>query len=91
VGRRTNNELILFDDEQRESWIVYPPRSAYAFLGLRRSGPDVAVVEHHPWQPFAEPRDHLLDPRTACQTDGADCPARAAVEAAARLGYNPFS
>ena len=91
VGRRTDNELILFDELERESWIIYPPRSAYAFVAARRPAPEVVIVEQHPWQPYTEPQDHPLDVRAACRLHGGACGAQVAIEAAARLGYNPFS
>src|SRR5262249_53005850 len=47
VKRRTDNELILFVEERRESWIVYPPRSQYEFL--ERPNALTVLVEHHPW------------------------------------------
>jgi hypothetical protein len=90
IGRQTDNELILFDEAGQTSWIVYPPRSAYAFLAARRPAPDVVVVEHHPWQPYSPPLDHPIDARAACRLHGPACVAQAAIEAAARLGYDPF-
>jgi hypothetical protein len=90
VARRTDNELILFHEAEQASWIVYPPRSAYAFLAARRPSAGVVVVEHHPWQPYSAAEDHLVDARAACQQHGFDCPAQAAIEAAARVGYDPF-
>jgi hypothetical protein len=90
VGRFSDNELILFDEGARESWIVYPPSSAYAFLARRRSSAAIALVEHHPWAPFVVPMDHQLHPRDACLVHGAACPANEALQAAIDLGFNPF-
>jgi hypothetical protein len=90
VGRFNDNELILFDEGARVSWIVYPPRSAYAFLARRRSSASIALVEHHPWAPLSVPVDHQLHPRDACLVHGADCPANEALQAAVGLGFNPF-
>jgi hypothetical protein len=91
VGRRTDNELILFDQAASESWIVYPPRSAYEFLRMRRRSASTTVVEHHPWSAFVSPVDHLIDARNGCLEHGLDCPAQAAIAAVVRLGYDPFA
>lgn len=91
IGRRTDNELILFDKERSESWIVYPPRSAYEFLGSRRPQSTSTVVEHHPWDAFISPVDHVIDPRSGCLAHGLACPAQATIATAVRLGYDPFS
>ena len=90
VGRYSDNELVLFDTERQESWIIYPPRSAYDFLGLRRPSPRVTVVEHHPWAPYSATRDHHVEARDACLLHGLRCPANAAVQAAVDLGFDPF-
>lgn len=91
VGRFSDNELVLFDEAAQESWIVYPPRSAYDFLHLRRTSKDVTLVEHHPWAPFARIDDHQLRPQTGCAKHGLACPANEAIEAAANLDFDPFS
>jgi hypothetical protein len=31
IARWNDNELIFFDHERRESWIIYPPRTSYSF------------------------------------------------------------
>ena len=91
IGRFTDNELILFDEQARVSWIVYPPRSGYQFLRLRRASSSVTLVEHHPWEPLVEPRDHQVDPRDACLEHGPACAANQAIKAAVHIGYNPFA
>ena len=91
IARRTDNELILFDEAASESWIVYPPRSAYAFLRSRRRAATTTVVEHHPWTAAASPVDHPLDARDGCLMHGLQCRAQFAIAAAVRLGYDPFS
>jgi len=91
VARRTDNELILFDEAASESWIVYPPRSAYAFLRSRRRAATTTIVEHHPWTASASPVDHPLDARDGCLVHGLQCRAQFAIGAAVRLGYDPFS
>lgn len=88
VGRWSDNELILFWEERRESWIVYPPRSAYTFL--RRPSPDATIVEFHPWEPLVEPLQHAVRPRDGCTEHGLDCRASTAIQAAVDLGYDPF-
>jgi hypothetical protein len=91
IGRFSDNELVLFDEQQQESWIIYPPRSAYDFLPARRPAATVTVVEHHPWAPYAVPRDHHLRPADACLQHGLGCPANDAVQAAVDLGFDPFA
>ena len=91
VARRTDNELILFDESAAESWIVYPPRSGYEFLSARRRSAATTVVEHHPWTADVAPVDHPLDARDGCQLHGLQCRAQQAIAAAVRLGYDPFS
>jgi hypothetical protein len=91
VGRQTDNELILFDDAAEESWIVYPPRSAYEFLAVRRRAASMTVVEHHPWSYALTPVDHVLDPRTGCLAHGVACRAQLAISTAVQLGYDPFT
>ncbi len=91
VGRFSDNELILFDRSAQESWIVYPPRSAYEFLRVRRASPRVTVVEHHPWTPFAVPVDHQLQVKEACALHGTGCAAYEVVRAAVSMGFDPFA
>ncbi len=90
VGRLSDNELILFDESAQESWIVYPPRSRYDFLGDRRPSASTTVVEFHPWRPMSPTVDHQLNAREGCLTHGADCPSNAAIQAAVDLGFDPF-
>jgi hypothetical protein len=91
IARRTENELILFDEAASESWIVYPPRSEYEFLAVRRRSSSSTIVEHHPWTAAIEPIDHPVDPREGCLIHGLSCRAQQAITAAVRLGYNPFA
>ena len=90
VARFSDNELVLFDTAAQESWIVYPPRSSYAFLRARRASSRITLVEHHPWAPFARIEDHHLRPESACGLHGTRCPANEVILAAAQLGFNPF-
>ena len=90
VARRTDNELILFDAAAAESWIVYPPRSAYEFLSPRRRSATSTLVEHHPWTAAVQPVDHELDARDGCLLHGLTCRAQFAITAAVRSGYDPF-
>src|SRR5438105_2628848 len=88
IGRWSDNELIQFFGEQRESWIVYPPRSAYGFL--QRPSRDAAVVEFHPWEPLAVADQHPVRPRDGCVLHGLQCRASAAIQAAVDTGFDPF-
>jgi hypothetical protein len=91
IGRYSDNELVLFDESAKESWIIYPPRSAYEFLDRRRPSRSVTIVEHHPWAPFSVTRDHHLQARDACAVHGLECPANQAIQAAVDLGFDPFA
>ncbi|HEY2592489.1 MAG TPA: hypothetical protein VGK33_01160 [Chloroflexota bacterium] len=91
VARRTDNELILFDEAGAESWIVYPPRSVYEFLSARRRSAATTIVEHHPWTADIAPVDHPLDARDGCLIHGLQCRAQLAIAAAVRIGYDPFT
>lgn len=61
----------------------------FAPRSLRR--PSSTVVEHHPWDAFVSPVDHVIDARSGCLAHGVACPAQATIAAAVRLGYDPFS
>ncbi len=89
IKRRNDNELILFVEERRESWIVYPPRSQYEFL--ERPSTQTVLVEHHPWTPYSPIVMHEVDASTGCREHGVACGANAAIEAGVRIGWNPFA
>ncbi len=89
VARLTDNELVLFLREQRESWIVYPPRSAYEHL--RRPTPDTVLVEHHPWAPYSDIVLHFVRVSVGCEEHGLGCTANSAIQAGVSLGWNPFT
>jgi hypothetical protein len=88
VARRNDNELILFVGDRRESWIVYPPRSAYDFL--HRPTTRTVLVEHHPWAPYSEIVMHEVDAAEGCREHGLVCGASAAIQAGVRIGWDPF-
>jgi hypothetical protein len=89
VARINDNELILFVGDRRESWIVYPPRSAYDFLN--RPTPRTVLVEHHPWAPYSEIVMHEVDAAEGCREHGLGCGASSAIQAGVRAGWDPFS
>jgi hypothetical protein len=91
VARYSDNELVLFDTAAQESWIVYPPRSSYAFLRARRASSRITVVEHHPWAPFSKVEDHHLRLEDACGLHGTTCVANEIIQAAVDLGFDPFA
>jgi hypothetical protein len=90
VARYSDNELVLFDTAAQESWIIYPPRSSYAFLRTRRASSRITVVEHHPWAPLSKIEDHHLRPEDACGLHGMQCEANEVIQAAVDLGFDPF-
>jgi len=89
IVRIGDNELILFVGERRESWIVYPPRSAYDFLN--RPTPRTVLVEYHPWAPYSEIVMHEVDATEGCREHGLGCGASAAIQAGIRAGWDPFA
>jgi len=88
IKRRNDNELILFVEDRRESWIVYPPRSQYEFL--ERPTSQTVLVEHHPWTPYTPIVIHEVDASTGCREHGLACGASAAIQAGVHVGWNPF-
>jgi hypothetical protein len=88
IARWSDNELVLFDDERRESWLVYPPRSRYEFL--RRQTRDTTLVVHHPWAAYSAETEHAVRLQEGCGQHGLECEAHEAVQAAIDLGFNPF-
>jgi hypothetical protein len=89
VGRINDNELILFDEAARESWIVYPPRSGYTHL--HRPTRESAVVEHHPWAPLSPAVYHAVTALSGCAEHGLECGAYGAIKAGAEMGWNAFA
>ena len=89
VKRRNDNELILFVEDRRESWIVYPPRSQYDHLD--RPNLATVLVEHHPWTPYAPVVIHEVEASAGCREHGLACGASAAIQAGVRAGWNPFA
>jgi hypothetical protein len=83
-----DNELVLFDERERESWIVYPPRSNYSHV--HRPTPGATVVEHHPWAPLTEPVFHSISAAEGCSEHGIECGAYAAIKAGAEMGWDAF-
>lgn len=88
VARWNDNELILFFESRRESWIVYPPRSRYEFVW--RPSADAAVVEFRAWSVAVDADQHPVRPRDGCTLHGMDCRASEALQAAVNTGFDPF-
>ena len=89
IARWNRNELILFDDDKHESWILYPPRSYYA--RARRIVGDALVVEHRPWTPHRDPEEHVVKLAEGCVRHGLGCEAQEAIQAAVDAGFDPFA
>jgi hypothetical protein len=87
-SRLNDNEAILFLEAERESWIIYPPRSQYAHV--RRPTRASVVVEHHPWAPLSDLTYHVLTVSEGCAEHGIECGAYGAVKAAAQMGWDAF-
>ncbi len=88
-ARMTDNELILFDHERHESWILYPPRSRYTFLN--RPLPNILVVEHRSWSGQVRAKQHLVRLPEGCVEHGIGCGSQPAIQAAVALGWDPFA
>ena len=88
IGRFSDNEFVLFDDAQRESWLIYPPRSRYDFV--RRRTRDTTLVVHHPWAPYSQQVEHAVRLQEGCGLHGLECAAQEAIQAAIDLGFDPF-
>jgi hypothetical protein len=89
IARWNDNELILFDEKKRESWILYPPRSKYAFV--KRLVPSVLIVEHRPWDHTQKAVEHVVRMQDGCTEHGMECEAQDAIKAAVDTGWDPFS
>ena len=89
LARWNDDELILFDDAARESWILYPPRSRYN--ARRRLIAPALVVEHRSWSPERQPEEHVVTPAAGCARHGMTCQAQDAIQAAVDAGYDPFT
>jgi hypothetical protein len=88
IARWSDNELVLFDEERRESWLVYPPRSRYDFL--RRQTHDTTLVVHHPWAPYTPEAEHAIRLQEGCGQHGIECEAQEVIQAAIDTGFDPF-
>jgi hypothetical protein len=88
VARWSDNELILFDEAGQESWILYPPRSKYAFV--KRLVPDVLIVERRPWTPYSAAVEHTIRMQDGCTQHGMECEAQPVIQAAVDTGWDPF-
>jgi hypothetical protein len=89
VARWSRVELILFDDDARASWILYPPRSHYA--RRQRIIGDALVVEHRLWSGHRDPDQHVVTPLHGCARHGMACEAQEAIQAAVDAGFDPFA
>ena len=88
LARWSPDEVILFDDAARESWLLYPPRSRYQ--ASRRVLGQALLVERRPWNPDASPDEHVVTPADGCARHGLTCQAQEAIQAAVDAGYDPF-
>ena len=89
IARWNDNELIFFDEERRESWIVYPPRTAYSFV--RRVIAGGTLVERRRWSVPGTREEHVFTDAAGCAVHGIACEAQRAIQAAVDTGFNPFA
>ncbi|MCX6021232.1 MAG: hypothetical protein NTZ05_05815 [Chloroflexi bacterium] len=87
--RMNDNEVVFFDHQRSESWLLYPPRSSYAFV--TRPLPGILVIERKPWTNTLPSKQHLIRPVEGCVEHGIACAAQAALQAAVSAGWDPFS
>ncbi len=89
IARWNDNELIFFDQDRRESWIVYPPRTAYSFV--RRVVAGGTLVERRRWSTTGAGEEHVFTAAAGCAAHGLACDAQRAIQAAIDTGFNPFA
>jgi hypothetical protein len=89
IARWNDNEVIFFDHERRESWIVYPPRTAYTFA--RRVMAGGTLVERRRWSAAGAGEEHVFTAAEGCAAHGIACTAQKAIQAAIDTGFNPFA
>jgi hypothetical protein len=89
IARWNDNELIFFDHERRESWIVYPPRTAYSFV--RRVVAGGTLVERRRWSVAGAVEEHVFSAASGCAAHGLECDGQRAIQAAVDTGFNPFA
>lgn len=88
-ARANENELIFFDYQARESWILYPPRSQYSEGRRLLSGQ--TLVERRRWATASAVEQHVISAAAGCAQHGLACEAQRAVQATADIGWNPFA
>lgn len=88
IARWNDNELIFFDHERRESWIIYPPRTSYSFA--RRVMAGGTLVERRGWQQLGVMEEHVMTAAEGCAAHGLECTGQEAIRAAVEAGFNPF-
>ncbi len=88
IARWNDNELVFFDHERRESWIVYPPRTGYSFI--RRVVAGGTLVERRRWS-LAGAEEHVFTAAAGCAAHGLACAGQRAIQAAIDSGFNPFT
>ena len=89
IARWNDNELIFFDQQRRESWIVYPPRTAYSFV--RRVVAGGTLGERRRWSTVGAAEEHVFTAAAGCAAHGVTCDAQRAIQAAVDTGFNPFA
>ena len=89
IVRWNDNELLFFDEERRESWIVFPPRTTYDFVHRLVAG--ATLVERRRWAGIAPAEEHIFTAATGCAAHGVECAAQRAIQAAIDCGFNPFA
>jgi len=88
IARWNDNELVFFDHERQESWIIYPPRTAYTFV--RRVVAGGTLVERRRWKVAGAVEEHVFTAAEGCAAHGGWCAARRASQAAVDSGFSPF-
>ena len=89
LARWNAHEVIMFDEERRESWILYPPGSQY--LSGKRVLQGGTLIERRRWTPYTQPEEHLVNLKEGCASHGFECESQRAIQAAIDFGWNPFS
>lgn len=88
IVRWNENELMFFDHERSETWIVFPPRTSYRFV--RRVIAGGTLVERRRWAVVGGNEEHVFTASAGCAAHGVTCDAQRAIQAAIDSGFNPF-
>lgn len=89
IARWNDNELIFFDHDRRENWIVYLPRTGDSFGRWVVAGG--ALDERRRWSAAGIVEEHVFTAAAGCAAHGLNCTGQPAIQAAIDSEFNPFT